>query len=406
MQKFEGAVTPLPDDTRVTYLAGGRILNEAPLIPFSDLACEFLGLLSKKLRSDTRSAQYPDLLAFAFWCRKSHITKLKALYQTDKPRIGLGLTFHIAPSNVPITFAYSFAFGVLAGNANLVRLPSRQFRQIDVFCEVVRNLFVEPDFSLLASMNTFVRYPAEEDLTKQFSAQVRARVIWGGDETIDLIRRHPIKPGGVEISFRDRASICVIESRAVDSLGPEDLEHLARKFYADSYTLDQNACSSPSLVIWVGKCTGEQKRENFWDAVARIARRRYSLEPIQAVDKYMTLCRDAILIPGVKIRRHGGILYRVETPLLMPRLEDHRRRFGYFIEYKAEDLNQIVPLLESKCQTLTYFGIPREVVLKLVLDHHLTGVDRIVPIGSALNMDLIWDGFDIIRFLSRVIDIH
>ena len=33
-------------------------------------------------------------------------------------------------------------------------------------------------------------------------------------------------------------------------------------------------------------------------------------------------------------------------------------------------------------------------------------VDRIVPLGMALDMNIIWDGYDVVSHLSRVIDIH
>ena len=35
----------------------------------------------------------------------------------------------------------------------------------------------------------------------------------------------------------------------------------------------------------------------------------------------------------------------------------------------------------------------------------LSGVDRIVPIGTALDIGPIWDGYDIIKILSREIEI-
>ena len=41
-------------------------------------------------------------------------------------RMGRGVVFHIAPSNVAVNYAYSFAVGFVLGNANLVRLPSRR----------------------------------------------------------------------------------------------------------------------------------------------------------------------------------------------------------------------------------------------------------------------------------------
>ena len=33
--------------------------------------------------------------------------------------------------------------------------------------------------------------------------------------------------------------------------------------------------------------------------------------------------------------------------------------------------------------------------------NNLRGLDRIVPIGKSMDMDIIWDGYDVINQLSR-----
>ena len=39
-----------------------------------------------------------------------------------------------------------------------------------------------------------------------------------------------------------------------------------------------------------------------------------------------------------------------------------------------------------------------------IFDSGILGVDRIVPIGRALDMSFIWDGKDLIYSLSRIVD--
>jgi hypothetical protein len=41
-----------------------------------------------------------------------------------------------------------------------------------------------------------------------------------------------------------------------------------------------------------------------------------------------------------------------------------------------------------------------------VTSNRLPGIDRIVPVGEAMDIGSTWDGFDLIRTLSRVCDIH
>ena len=39
----------------------------------------------------------------------------------------------------------------------------------------------------------------------------------------------------------------------------------------------------------------------------------------------------------------------------------------------------------------------------IFLDNNLRGIDRIVPIGQALDIGFEWDGYDLNKILSRVI---
>ncbi len=87
-------------------------------------------------------------------------------------------------------------------------------------------------------------------------------------------------------------------------------------------------------------------------------------------------------------------------------MEELRGRFGLFYEYSASSLEQLAPAVGTKFQTLTYFGFDKEHLAAFIAQNRLRGIDRIVPIGRALDISVIWDGYDIVRSLSRVIDIQ
>jgi hypothetical protein len=76
---------------------------------------------------------------------------------------------------------------------------------------------------------------------------------------------------------------------------------------------------------------------------------------------------------------------------------------GYFFECSPEDLEQIIPLMGTKCQTVTVYGVEKDLIANIVLKHGLRGVDRIVNMGQALGIDVIWDGYDLISNLSRLV---
>jgi len=391
------------------YLVGGEIGRFRPLVPYSRLACDFFGALSQELRSDLRANAHPDVLAFAFWCRAAHLEKLKNESESSnlgrRVRIGLGCVFHITPSNVPVNFGFSFVFGLLSGNANVVRVPSKPFPQTEIICSALRAVLARECFAELRTMTEFVRYGHDDAITGAYSATCNARIIWGGDIAIQNIRKFPIPERGVDIAFADRYSFCILGAHAVLALGDDGVARLAERFYNDTYLMDQNACSSPHLIVWQGDQVPAAKAR-FWGAVGRVAEKKYGLSQFHAVDKLMRLCQDSIECPAVAgYSKIGNYLYRIQLRSLPSGVDSLRGEFGYFYEYDAGSLDELAPIVNSRYQTLTYFGIEKQVLLDFILLQRLTGIDRIVPVGSALEIGVIWDGYDIIDSLSRVIDV-
>lgn len=78
---------------------------------------------------------------------------------------------------------------------------------------------------------------------------------------------------------------------------------------------------------------------------------------------------------------------------------------GYFHEFTLNSLDDLAPFITSKCQTVTCFGIEPKQVQSFVLDNGLMGVDRIVTFGNAMNISTVWDGYDIIKNISRVVSL-
>lgn len=389
----------------VTYLAGDRIVATRPFAPYDELLCEFLNDLSVELRSCGESAAYPDIMTFAFWCRKANIAKLKADFEDGKPRLGLGLVFHITPSNVPINFALSFVFGLLSGNANIVRVPSKPFPQIGIICAAIDRLFDSGKYSEIKTMTAIVKYEQNDKITGSFSADCNARIIWGGDVAIRSIRKLLIPERCVDIAFSDRYSFCVIDAPSVIKLDEAELIRLSERFYNDTYLMDQNACSSPHLIVWQGE-EKEAAKERFWTAVYHTVSEKYQLAPVNAMDKYTLLCRNAIELNNISsFKKHGNYVYRVAIDSLPDNMDNLRGRFGYFYEYDTDDINSIAHIINNKYQTLTYFGVDKSELLGFVVKNRLSGIDRILPVGRALDIDVIWDGYDIVKSLSRIIDV-
>ena len=397
-------MTPL-DEPTVTYLLGSPGTEARPREPFDDVVCEFLSEFSARLRYDKDAVAHNDLAALSFWCRRAHIRQLKEQFATGEARLGLGKVFHVAPSNVPVNFFYSYVFGLLAGNANVVRLPTKESAQEIIIFSVLDDLLSEEKFEAIRSSSVFVRYPHDDAVTSVFSKGCDARVIWGGDETIAEIRRSPVPVRAAEIAFADRYSFCVMTENAVRELDDRALSQLVSGFYNDSYLMDQNACSSPHLVVWLGGM-GEGS-ERFWSALEDVVERKYDLAPVHAVSKYTELLSTVVTMGEVAcVKRHGNAVYRIELSSLPADIESHRGHFGSFFEYAAEDIKELAPIVSNKYQTLTYFGVEKSALSDFVVANHLSGIDRIVPVGSALDIDVNWDGINVLQSLSRLVKIQ
>ena len=99
-----------------------------------------------------------------------------------------GLIFHITPSNIPTNFAYSLLFGLLNGNANIVKVSSKEFEQVKIFSNALKLLVKKKKFEIFKKMIKIVRYENNEKFTQEISLKSDARLIWGSDQTIEKIK--------------------------------------------------------------------------------------------------------------------------------------------------------------------------------------------------------------------------
>lgn len=376
-----------------------------PLRPFAPDVLDFLSALSAALLKDREAKAYPDVITFAYFCRKAHLTRLQEEYAGRlDDRLGRGVVFHIAPSNVPINFAYSLTAALLSGNGSIVKASSRDFPQTRIVCRAMEKLLTE-DFTPLAPYVCVVTYPREaQDVTERFSARCHARVIWGGDETVRRVREAALPPRAVEVAFADRYSLLCIRPEAVTALSEEALERLAKDFYNDTYLTDQNACTSPRLIYWVGEGDSREASERFFRTMGAYARQRYELAPVVAVDKLTAACRTAMSLEGAEIvTAPDNWVTRVRVKALCPELYELRSPGGFFLEYAAPTLDALRDFVTPRVQTLSYLGFQPEELRHFVLENGLTGVDRIVSVGHTMDFALTWDGYDLIQTLSRKI---
>ena len=144
-----------------------------------------------------------------------------------------------------------------------------------------------------------------------------------------------------------------------------------------------------------------------WEAVAAEAAERYPFGPFQAARKLERLCLCAMTMeePAVAAveRYQGNLLYVARLAGLSGSLPSLAGGFGLFFEAALPSLEALPPLLPPKAQTLVCGGLEPSETAALLARAGARGVDRVVPLGQALEMDTVWDGRDLIAALSRII---
>ena len=394
----------------LTYCVGSAdgvidMINAPALTPFADEAVDFLNELSKLLMKSGRG--YSDVISFAFWCRRSALLKEKQRYENTGLRLGRGVVMHSTPSNVPVNFAFSFASGLIAGNKNLVRLPAKPFPQVEIITQALNEL-LSGGFKHMRPYVVMVKFPPVKAITDAFSSICDTRVIWGGDATIAEIRQSPLPPRANEIAFADRHSVCVIN--AAEYLKAEDKPRIASDFYNDTYFTDQNACTSPRAVVWLAEDddTARCAKAEFWRELYALAKPKYDLKPVQTVGKLHAACRAAALLQGVNIVMEpepDALITRLKVDKLTGDIMRFKYNSGFFFEYTAGSLDEILPLATLPCQTLLYYGVDTADIEAFVKKNAPRGIDRAVPIGRSMDFKLLWDGYDLVLTMSRVVGI-
>ncbi len=369
--------------------------EQKPLEIFAKETLNFLDALSKTIRQQKELYLYSDLAALGFWCRRSHMQQEGEKYAI---RIGKGISFQVVPSNIPLLFMYSMIAALLAGNCVVMRLPAKSSPQEDIVVRCLQDVLEGMPF--FKNRIVLLRYGHEKEYTDMLSQLCDVRVIWGGDKSVAAIQESPLREGITDIAFVDRKSAAVLVAKEVFSC--KNIKSLVHEFYNDTYLNDQNACSSPSVICWIGNDADvEAAKKIFWSELDTLVKERYNLPSNAAVKKWEMALKTAAQQTDIHIIHKDNRIVCVDTRKLWINWWEDTMHCGYFIQYRGEDISAIEPLVVPKCQTLTYFGAEPQAIWDYKKQKNLNGIDRVVPVGHALDFQLVWDGIDLIDEMSK-----
>lgn len=375
--------------------------------PFSAGRRQTLAQLSRLVLQDAELRADAASVALGYWLRRANVDRLAASFERrreaapDTVFVPAGRVFHVAPGNVDTVFVYSWALSYLCGNQNVVRVSGQQSdvlaRLLAVLAQLMR------DDAELAGGNRFVTYEHDATISAALSRWATHRVLWGGDETIALLRALPLSPHASERAFGSKFSYCVISLAAYLAASAEAADRLASGFFNDVFWFDQMACSSPHLVVWVGAAEEmDRALDRFHRTLAgEIERRGHRGGPSSAVHRL-----NFVFDLACETDLRADLAHREFLAVRLPEGAAWRKEIcgaGVFTHMRVDRLPQVAELGEPRDQTVTHFGFTRPELQDLARAAGAKGVDRFVPVGEALAFDAIWDGYDLIGdFLRQV----
>jgi len=407
-----------PETEVIAYRAGAQAAVEEKALlakldkarqhlaaPFAPERVDLIAGVAETLLGPRRSTASGPAAHFAFWTRRAALTKLAQSFAARLPENTLarprGLVFHLPPQNVETVFLYSWALAYLSGAANIVRLP----REIGAGMRAIVDLFLERLEAAGDESQLFVHYPSQGHLGAKISALSDARVVWGGDAKVALFAPLPLRNGGKSIWFGDRFSFSTIRGAALDELNDAAVQTLARKLHNDVFVFDQMACSSPHALYVVGDAAAHSAAvKRLLDASALAWTMDDPAGRVgHAIGKMTAAFYAAANGRASSVNWQNTHLTSIVASA--PERQDLRVGGGFLSVVFVHSLAEVASFIRESDQTITYFGWERGEIGAVAASRTGPGVSRWAPIGTALDFDFIWDGYDIPFELTRLVRI-
>ncbi|MCG5217237.1 acyl-CoA reductase [Streptosporangium soli] len=379
---------------------------DGPLAVGDERVRGFLEAVARRLIAPNVARRHPELAALGFFLRRGEVSRALDRLRPDAEnhlRVPRGLVFHIPPANVDTVFVYSWALSALVGNHNVVRLSPRSGAAALTVLDVL--LDVLPDtHPAVAHSQRIVSYDRSGEVTARLSAACDLRVVWGGDSTVREVRRHPLPPHARDLTFPDRSSFAVISISAWLTAAEETRQRAIEGFANDAYWFGQAACASPRAIFWVGASHAEEAMADFTGRLAAVAASRWPVDAAMAVEKRVAAYGLAADGAVGRVAFHGNALTMLDLadPAGLPR---RWLGAGTFAHARLGSLHDLLAVVRRKDQTMTHFGFAVPELQALARALAGRGVDRMVPFGSALSFNGVWDGTDLLAEFTRLVTI-
>lgn len=375
-----------------------ELMKGEPLRPFAEETRDFLKAFSKTLVKQ----KTPELVALGYWLRESQIKRWNKEFQKSGNESSLleplGAVLHFTPANVDTMFVYSWVCSLMLGNINVLRLSNQASEVKQQLLDIINEFYQDANYRAIAARNCFIYYPHSNWNTSSLSQLAAARILWGGDEAVMNIRSVPANPRTRDIGFADRYSVCLINGDNLSS--DSQIQEVADAIWKDTSPYSQMACSSPKVLFWSGETKNQQALLVALNNLALASHRELNQATNHLV---VTQLLQAQGLAGNLV--FSDAVTAVHIPKVSNSLFDVHTGNALFYVKQVDSLNQVLNELDSKCQTLSYWGIDKQVLIKHLSERPINPIDRVVPVGQSLDFSPVWDGYDLMHQLCRKITV-
>jgi hypothetical protein len=394
----------------------GAEIEDWPTASIIDLLAELSEIIADHSLDLHRRYPSSGLGYIAGWCRRSNLQFiLQSAFNTGKVldqfttlgkrvdreyrALPVGLVAHWMAGNVPTLGFLSMIQGILTKNANLIKVASNQDDMLANLLQILGKTGKGKTYSgrKLVESIAVIRYDkAEFKPGKAISASANARVFWGSDETVNLLRQLPATMNCRDLVFGNKTSFMAIDRHVLEG---NDFELLARRVAADVSLFEQKACASPHTLFLETQDDRilESMAEAIYKAMSR-ALRTYEKSPPSPQEV------SAIL----NIRAQYDMFQRawyphgVEFTLLSDNLFQLGPPIGNRVLYlrKVDDLAKVADLISPQVQSVGLACCAKcfEAITRLFARR---GVVRFSTIGAMTHFENPWDGYTLVHHLVR-----
>ncbi len=195
--------------------------------------------------------------------------------------------------------------------------------------------------------------------------------------------------------FPDRRSLAIIETHWLEKLDEPGWHRLVTALRQDCCRFNQQACSSPTTFVWIGKPAASLRQRLLIEVFEPLAQLAST-----AMQRLINMQRHLSEGGRGHIQQFSGVtVLTIEDPEC---LSLRHPGSGVISEWIVPDLQSVLAT-ELNVQTCLWIGAKKDHLLRALSEYPDCRIDRVVPPGQALAFDWFWDGQDLLASCSRCI---